>query len=121
MITIEFVPWNPFHAQKNQGEIERWLRAIGDASVEAFRGGMGHYPPSSVPGAWPNNRTGSLSASVSSIVTSDRVDVGSNMFYSRYLREGTAKMGGRRKMSDDALKEGMKKAKLGRWVEWVHG
>jgi hypothetical protein len=65
-------------------------------------------------------RTGSLLASIKYEMGGDEVTVGSNMYYSRYLREGTLPMGGRRKMSDDALEEGMKHARLGRWVEWVH-
>ena len=58
--TIEFSPWGKFHARKNTEEIHRWLRAIGDAGVDAFRSGMGQYPPASAPGAWPNSRTGRL-------------------------------------------------------------
>jgi phage gpG-like protein len=115
--TIEFQPWRPFLARKRKEEIRRWLRAIGDASEQAFKGGMGNYPPASAPGAWPNVRTGRLRGSIDSVVTDDSVTVGSNMHYSVYLRYGTRKMA-RRKMSDDALKAGMTKARLGKWVEW---
>jgi hypothetical protein len=118
MITIQFDPWRPFLARKNYGAISGWLQSIADASEQAFKGGMGNYPPSSKPGAWPNRRTSSLHGSVQAVVEGYSVTVGSNMFYSIYLRQGTAKMGGRRKMSDDALKEGMQNGRLGRWVEW---
>ncbi len=116
-ITIEFQPWGRFYARKRNEEIRRWLKTVGDAGVDAFRGGMGNYPPASDPGAWPNNRTGRLGRSIRSVVSTDEVTIGTSMFYSIFLRRGTSKMA-RRKMSDNALQEGMKKARLGRWVEW---
>lgn len=116
-ITLEFEPWRPFLARKKPQEIKRWLKAVGVASEEAFKGGMGNYPPASAPGAYPNVRTGRLRGSIRHVVTSDSVTIGSNMFYSIFLRTGTSKMA-RRKMSDDALKEGAQKARLGHWVEW---
>ena len=116
-ISIEFVPWNRFRARKKDAEIKRWMKAIGDASVDAFKSGMGEYPPASAPGAWPNRRSGRLRASVRSVVTSQSVTVGTSMPYSGFLRSGTSKMA-RRKMSDNALKEGMKAGRLRHWVEW---
>jgi hypothetical protein len=116
-LVIQFLPWRSFYARKRQQDIGRWLKAIGDAGVKAFKGGMGHYPPASAPGAWPARRTGRLHASVRSETTSDSVTIGSGMPYSIYLRMGTSRMA-RRKMSDDALKEGMKAGHLGRWVEF---
>lgn len=119
--TIEFTPWSPFHAEKRPDEIHRWLKEVADASEQAFRqGASAAWPPPSAPGAWPHRRTGGLLGSISSYATNDEAVVGSNMEYSIYLREGTSMMA-RRKMSDDALKEGMTKAHLGRWVEWVRG
>lgn len=119
-ILIEFIPWKPFHARKKPEEIHRWLKAVADASAEAFRKGMGNWRPPSAPGAWPNSRTGRLKGSIQGIATNDEAIVGSNMPYSIFLRMGTYKMA-RRKMSDNALQEGMQKAKLGRWVEWTRG
>lgn len=118
-ITIEFKPWRPFLARKRSDVVNRWLRAVGDASVKAFTGGMGSYPPASAPGDWPAVRSGKLQSSVRAEVTNDSMTVGSNQPYSIYLRMGTRKMA-RRKMSDDALKEGMRAAggRLNRWVEW---
>lgn len=47
--------------------------------------------------------------------------IGTNRPYSIFLRMGTSRMA-RRKMSDDALKEGMRAAgRMGRWVEWARG
>lgn len=119
-ITIEFTPWGHFYARKKREEIRRWLHSIGEASVDAFKSGMGEYPPASAPGAWPNRRSGRLRASVRAEVKSDEVTVGTSMPYSLYLRHGTSKMK-RRKMSDDALKAGMKSGRLAHWVVWTHG
>jgi len=118
--TIEFSPWGEFHAKKKPAEIHGWLKRVGDAGVDAFKGGMGEYPPASAPGAWPNRRSGRLRASVRSVATQTSVTIGTSMPYSGYLRSGTSKMK-RRKMSDDALKAGMKAGRLGHWVEWVRG
>jgi len=119
--TIEFSPWGQFHARKKPEVIRSWLHKVGEAGTEAFRGGMGSYPPSSAPGAWPNNRTGRLSASIRSEVTSDSVTIGTNTHYSGYLRNGTSRMA-RRKMSDSALEEGIRAAgRLTKWVEWTRG
>jgi hypothetical protein len=119
VISIQFTPWTPFYARKDPGTIKSWLQAIGEASKQAFSGGMGSYPPASAPGAWPNSRTGSLKGSIAIEVTESSMTIGSNMPYSIYLRTGTSKMA-RRKMSDDALKEGMSKSDgtLGHWVRW---
>lgn len=116
-ISIEFLPWRSFYARKRPQDIKRWLKSIGDAGVKAFKGGMGRYPPASASGAWPNRRTSRLHASIRDEVTADSVTIGSGMPYSIYLRMGTSRMA-RRKMSDDALKEGMKSGRLGHWVEW---
>jgi len=115
--TIEFSPWGRFHARKKQEEIRRWMQAIGDAGTRAFRSGMGNYPPASSDGAWPHSRTGRLKATIRSVITNESVTIGTSAPYSGFLRRGTSKMA-RRKMSDDALEEGMRAGKLGRWVEW---
>ncbi|MBO4228446.1 hypothetical protein [Bradyrhizobium neotropicale] len=117
MIQLEFTPWNEFYARKNTGEIEGWLQRVAKASEQAFRAGASRaYPPASSPGAWPARRTGGLLGSIATEVTSTSMTIGSNMPYSKYLRQGTSKMA-RRKMSDNALQEGMFRARLGRWVE----
>lgn len=116
-IELQFSPWSPFRARKNTAEIQSWLQSIAIAAEAAFKGGMGKYPPASSPGAWPNIRTGNLHGSIRTEVTADSMTIGSNMRYSIFLREGTSRMA-RRKMSDDALQEGMKAGRLGHWVEW---
>jgi phage gpG-like protein len=119
-VGFEFTPWAPFHAHKDKDLVRNWLREIGKASEDAFRNGMsGHYPPSSAPGAWPHNRTGDLKKSIRSEVSGDVLTVGTQMVYSVYLRYGTSRMA-RRKMSDNALQEGIQQAGfLGRWVQWT--
>ena len=118
-IEISFVPWGYFRAVKDDSSIKAWLDAIGEAGVSAFKGGMGSFPPASAPGAWPHSRTGGLKGSIRHETTSDSVTIGTSMEYSGYLRHGTSKMA-RRKMSDNALQEGMKAggSRLGHWVHW---
>jgi phage gpG-like protein len=116
-IEIEFSPWGNFRARKKPEAIRSWLKGIGDAGTEAFRSGMGKWRPASAPGAWPNSRTGRLKGSIRSVVASDSVTIGTSTPYSGFLRTGTKKMA-RRKMSDNALKEGMQQSRLGKWVEW---
>ena len=120
---IEFSPWGRFRALKKEAEIRRWMWGVGFAGSEAFRSGMGKYPPSSSPGAWPNNRTGNLNKSIrfefgGGGSFDQTVTIGTSMHYSKFLRTGTSRMA-RRKMSDNALKEGMRASRLGRWVEWT--
>lgn len=118
-ILIEFKPWRKFLAQKDDSQIQRWLEAVGEASVHAFKN-MGNYPPPSSPGEYPHIRTGDLYDSIDHDVSANEVTVGSNMRYSKFLREGTTIMQ-RRKMSDNALQEGIAAAggRLNQWVKWV--
>ena len=121
--TIEFSPWGQFHARKKTEEIRGWLNKVGDAGTEAFRGGMkqGSRTNRSSPGDWPHSQTGRLKGSIRSVVTADSVTIGTSAPYSGFLRNGTSRMA-RRKMSDNALEEGVRAAgKLRRWVEWSRG
>jgi hypothetical protein len=130
---IIFRPWRRFRANQDEAVVHRFLEEAGQASVAAFKKGnrsaksgqiykrrrsAGYYRASS-PGEYPAIDTGDLDASISYEVSGNRMDIGSNMFYSKFLREGTGKMA-RRKMSDDALQEGVKDARsfLKGWVEW---
>src|SRR5579864_439148 len=119
-ISFQFTPWPEFRANSDKNLVQNWLRRIGKASEEAFRNGMsGNYPPASAPGAWPHNRTGDLKKSIRSEVSGDVLTVGTQQVYSVYLRYGTSRMA-RRKMSDNALQEGIQNVSfMGRWVEWT--
>lgn len=115
---MTFTPWNEFEAVKKPAVIRTWLQGIAKASEQAFRAGASRaYPPASAPGAWPARRSGGLLGSIQTEVTADSVTIGTNQPYSGYLRHGTSRMA-RRKMSDDAMREGQFRARLGRWVEW---
>lgn len=119
-MALEFESWSSFRAGRT-GEKRRWLERVAKESEAAFRKGMGHFPPVSAPGAWPNTRTGRLLGSIRTRVTDTEVTISTNTHYSMFLRHGTSKMG-RRKMSDNALEEGLRAAgRMGRWVGWVHG
>jgi len=119
MITISFQPWAEFRAVKDNASIQAWLNAIGEAAEAAFRGGMGSGPGHSAPGAWPNTQTGGLIGSIRHETTSDSVTIGTSMPYSGFLGHGTSRMA-RRKMSDNALQEGMRAGagRLGHWAHW---
>jgi len=122
MIEISFQPWTQFRAVKDKSSLQAWLDAIGEAAEAAFRGGMGSGPGHSAPGAWPNTQSGGLIDSINHETTSDSVTIGTSMPYSGFLRHGTSKMA-RRKMSDNALQEGMAAASgnMGHWVHWSLG
>jgi phage gpG-like protein len=122
MIEISFKQWAPFWAKRDKRAFNRWLKVVAMESEKAFKSGMGNFPPASTPRQYPSVRTGRLRASISSQITNDSVTIGTHMPYSGYLRYGTRHMA-RRKMSDNALKEGMAAAKkrAGKWVGWSHG
>lgn len=123
-IRIEFTPWHSFHARKIPGAIERWLENVGKTSIRIWMSSMAQGSPGvhSASGAWPFVQSGHMKSTIGMELGAMEVTIGSNAHrgsapYSLYLREGTSRMD-RRKMSDDALKAGMKGAHLGRWVEW---
>jgi phage gpG-like protein len=121
MIEISLKSWAPFKAQRDKRAFNRWLKVVAQESEKAFKK-MKKYPPASKSGQYPAVRTGRLRASISTIVTEDSVVIGTHMPYSSFLRYGTRKMA-RRKMSDNALKEGIAAAKkrASKWVGWSKG
>lgn len=127
---FKFIPWGRFHALRDKAVDLRFMDAAAHESEDAFKIGLAgsksgiHHAGlprrSSAPGEYPANQSGRLRGSISSTFSAVRMDVGSNVFYSKFLRDGTVKMA-RRKMSDDALKEGVPKARsmLKGWVTWA--
>ena len=109
-ISFSFTPWRKFHAAHDKSAIRRWLQSVADTSQQIFTGSMGYHPPSSSPGAWPNVRTAGLRRSVKTEVKAMEMTIGTSQPYSGFLRKGTRKMA-RRKMSDNALKEGLAASK----------
>jgi phage gpG-like protein len=120
-LEISFREWAPFWAKRDKAAFKRWLKTVATESEKAFKK-MGRYPPASTPGEYPAIRSGALRASIKTRVTDTFVEISSNTSYAGYLRHGTLKMK-RRKMSDNALKEGMAAAKkrADKWVGWSHG
>lgn len=134
MITFEFTGWTKFRAQKKPQVVRKWLRSVGKEAQRVFTAGMrgghsgqlyyrrGRVHQASAPDEYPANDTGGLLASMRHEVSSSEVVIGTNVFYSAFLRNGTRKMR-RRRMSDDALKAGIKNSHpqpVG-WVAWTRG
>lgn len=120
-IEISFKEWAPFWAKRDKAAFRRWLNLVAKESEKAFKK-MGHYPPASRPSEYPAIRSGKLRASIRTKVSDTHVEISSNTPYAGYLRHGTRKMQ-RRKMSDNALKEGLAAAKkrAKTWVGWTYG
>jgi hypothetical protein len=126
---FQFSPWGRFKALRDRTVDERFMDAAAHESEDAFKIGLAssksgiHHPGlpkrSSAPGEYPANQSGKLRASISSTSSAERMDIGSSVFYAKFLREGTRKMN-RRRMSDDAIQEGVPKARsvLRGWVRW---
>jgi phage gpG-like protein len=117
-IEFEFKAWAPFHAQYDKRAFKRWLHAVAKESEKAFKKMRG-FPPASKPGDYPAVRTGRLRASIRSKVTDDSVEISTDRPYSGFLRHGTRRMN-RRKMSDNAMREGIEAAKRRstKWIGW---
>lgn len=119
---IRFTPWRNFHVKSDNRVKLRFMKTIAQEAENYFKKEMvtaksgvvyyraGKRHKASAPGEFPASETGRLRASISSRFNIREAVVGSNMSYSRWLREGTQFMQ-RRKMSDDALKHAMQTAK----------
>lgn len=126
---FEFTPWPYLRVGRDDAAISRFLNGVGYHAATHFRQEMLgpktgiHWPTlpnrSSAVGEYPANQSGKLRRSINYSVGNDEVAIGSNVYYSRDLREGTARMY-RRKMSDDALHETLPESMtlLSRWFVW---
>lgn len=131
---IEFKPWGRFSAFKDDRQIRRFLSGAADIVLKRLKDGLKNPPKtgkfyigkskrriqaSRALAEYPARDTGDLFRSAKKRVARDEMEVGTNMFYSRFLREGTSKMG-RRKMSDTALEESLPKIEgtIGRFAYW---
>ena len=76
----------------------------------------------STPGQYPAIQSGRLISSLEYDVSGNKLEVGTKVFYAVYLRGGTRKMA-RRKMSQNALQEGMKatRSTFKHWAKWEYG
>lgn len=122
--------WKGLRVVKDKAVKQRFLFGVAEASRIAFIKGIlskkhgriykrrGGDHRASAPNEYPARDTGALLASIDTDVTAEHATIGTNMHYSIYLRMSTMKME-RRKMSDDALKEGMRIApRIGHFVKW---
>jgi hypothetical protein len=126
-----FKPWGSFRAVKDEAVLRRFLRGAADESEDAFKKGMqskkhgkiynrrGRRHQSSAPGEYPAIESGRLFASIDTRVDARSMEIGTSMFYSKWLRGGSRIME-RRKMSDNALQEGVPRARhlLKGWATW---
>jgi phage gpG-like protein len=123
-VIITLSRWKNFKAFKDKDAIRRFLFNVADESFKAFKSGIlsskhgriyqrqGRTHRASAPGEYPARDSGALLASLDTHVTDTQATIGTNMFYSIFLREGTSRMA-RRRMSDDALLAGMQRGGFG--------
>ncbi|MGL5734764.1 MAG: hypothetical protein ACRCYS_07850 [Beijerinckiaceae bacterium] len=131
MTIIDIKPWSRFKALKQQAAIRRWLMSVSKSSQSVFIAGMngrhsgriyrrrGRIHQASAPGEFPATDSGRLLASLKGQVMTDEAKIGTSAYYAKWLRGGSRKMQ-RRKMSDDAMKEGIavNKGRAKGWVAW---
>lgn len=131
-ITFRFRNWRRFGARVDDRVVSRFLRETGDEATKAFQRGMDGrhsgqryrsktkgWHRASAPDEYPAVDSGDLRASIGTRITRYSMTIGTRMFYSRFLRFSTSKMR-RRKMSDNALREGMARSRkyLSRFAKW---
>lgn len=128
-----FDPWKKFLVFRDEKVTTDLMRRVAQEAEQHFKDEMmapksgvmynrrGRKHRASAPGEFPANETGRLRNSIDSRYSATEAVVGSNMEYSKYLREGTRFME-RRKMSDDALSEvvpGVMSTLRG-WIRFKH-
>lgn len=119
---IRMYAWGKFFADVDDAELARWLTTIGAEAKKHFsagvRGGhsgrIGYHKGGgrftrSAPGEYPAEDSGRLLASTKVRTTRTTVVIGSDVFYAKFLTEGTRKME-KRKMYREALAEGIASA-----------
>lgn len=132
MSFLEFKPWPSFRARKSSKVIRSWLRKVKDEATDVFKAGMtgshtgriyrrrGRTHQASAPDEYPATDTGRLLASLRGSSDLREAKVGTGMYYAKFLRQGTKKMA-RRRMSDNAIREGAAIARPSSrgWVAWL--
>lgn len=131
-LTLKFKPWRDFGAVIDTRKISKFLDETGDEAKKAFQKGnrsaksgdyytgkSGRRIRASSPGQYPAIDTGALDASITVRRSIFSVTIGTTVFYAKFLRYGTVRMR-RRKMSDNALEEGIVKSRkhLEGFVKW---
>jgi len=136
-VKLEFTPWKRFDAFHDKNAVRRFLRTAADVVLDHLKKGLRNPPKTGrkyfgrskrmvqastglrAAAEYPARDTGDLLKSADKRVDQTQFEVGTGMYYSRFLREGTRKMV-RRKMSDTALTESLPqlREKLGRFAYW---
>ncbi len=129
-----FTPWRNFIAYRDRRVTTAFLRFAAKDMEKEYKKRILSPPKTgriyhrkhgrhqaSRAGEFPANETGALARSVRSNSNATEASVGTNMFYSKFLREGTRKMA-RRRMADDILKLVAPRtlARLKGWVCWKY-
>lgn len=129
MIEIQFTPWAGLSVMRDNAVDRRWLSAVQDKGVAAFKSGIngshsgrvgrrknGETFIRSAAGEYPARDSGDLLKSLRGESDGREAVIGTNVPHSIFLRLGTGKMA-RRKMSDNALRDG--RADAGPMIGWV--
>lgn len=130
-----FIPWGKFRAFRNKAATTAFFKDVATTSYQILRRGLANPPKTGriyrrrrgmhqasiniAEAEYPAKDTGALYKSAGKVATATKAEIGTDMFYSKFLREGTKKMR-RRKMSDNAMTEGVIKARgrMKHWAEW---
>lgn len=116
---VRMYAWGKFFADVDDAELHKWLTIIGEEAKKHFtkgvrsqhtgrvgyRKGGGRFIRSA-PGEYPAEDSGRLLASTKMRVTRTTVVIGTDVFYAKFLTEGTRMME-KRKMYREALAEGI--------------
>jgi len=128
-VTLRFKRWGRFSSFIDRRKLRNWMAKVGSEAEKTFRDGMlgGHsgvqYPNlpnrSSSPSEFPASQSGNLLSTLRVEIDTQKVVIGTSAEYSYWLRRGSGRMA-RRRMSDDALLAGARKAKANsrRWARW---
>lgn len=131
-MNLTFKGWERFRAWKQASVIKAWLGAVRKDAQQVFKAGM-NGPHSgnvgyrkgggrfirSAKGEYPAVDSGALIASMKTNQQIDSATIGTGMYYAKWLRGGSRFMA-RRKMSDNAIREGaaIAEPKSRGWVAW---
>jgi len=134
-----FTPWGPFKAFRVKSATTSFMRDVANNSYRILREGLKNPPKTGEyyhgksgrrvrasvnrnAAEYPAMDTGALYRSAGKTSSAARAEIGTNMFYSKFLREGTKKMR-RRKMSDTAMRQGIDQSRrmMKHWVVWKLG
>lgn len=136
MSLVFFKPWRPLEIKYDREAVGRFFFRVAQEGAKSFREGMdgphtgeiynrgGRLHQASVnvrKAEYPASDSGALKGTIKGRSTRTSATIGTNMPYSPFLREGTSRMR-RRKMSDDALRDGVMAARgqggFRDWVRW---